>query len=47
VVGRYDEARREALTRALTEDVSAALAPYRDDTGQPFPQQAHVLLARA
>jgi ubiquinone/menaquinone biosynthesis C-methylase UbiE len=40
-----DAARRDRLTRALTEDVSAVLSPYVDDTGLTFPQEVHVVLA--
>jgi len=44
--GQYDAARRDRLTRAVTEDVSAALAPYLDDAGQTFPQEVHIVLAQ-
>ena len=47
VIGGYDAERRGRLTRALTEDVGAALAQYVDAGGLTFPQEVHVVLASA
>ena len=41
------QARAEQLVDAVSADVGAALAPYTDEGGLSFPQEAHVLLATA
>jgi len=41
------EARAKQVVDAVSADVGAALAPYTDERGLSFPQEAHVLLATA
>jgi hypothetical protein len=46
IVGQIGETKREALTEAVAEELTAALQPQVGGAGLTFPQEAHVLLAR-
>jgi ubiquinone/menaquinone biosynthesis C-methylase UbiE len=46
IVGQIGETKREALTEAIAEELTAALQPQVGEAGLTFPQEAHVLLAR-
>jgi ubiquinone/menaquinone biosynthesis C-methylase UbiE len=47
VIADLDAARREATVSSITADVAAALEPQSGPDGLSFPQEAHVVLARA
>jgi len=45
LIAHHEASDRVRLVEAVINDVSAALAPYSDDSGLAFPQEVHVVLA--